>query len=221
MLGTQPIVRHLPKSFVAAALIAGLMQIGACASGDGASRTAAALGQPVSAAETDDASFIAAAERSSAWGIHMSELEIANGARAEVKATAKTIRDREAANLALLARERVRLGLPAGVSDHHADPHMDLDEQRLSATKGEEADSLYLQHMLEQRGDIIAVARIFTPKLTSRSLVAFAQALPDERYKDLADLRRVEFAARPVPANSRAQLGIKTGPATTTTPPRR
>jgi uncharacterized protein (DUF305 family) len=221
-MSTSPrIVRHLSVSLLGLTLIGGLLQSAGCASGIDSSRPAATGRQPVAVAESADARFIAAAERSSAWAIHMSELVIANGEIKDVRATAQKIKDRETVNLQLLAKERARLGLPAAVSDHHADPHMDQDETRLAALKGEDADMLYAEHMLEQRRDIIALANFARPELSSAALAQYAQSLPQERYKDVGELINARSHAHPVPANSRAALGIKTGPAATTTPPRR
>lgn len=222
MSTTHRIVRHLSASFFALTLIGGLLQSAGCASRGGSNKPAAATARPAAVAESADARFIAAAERSSAWAIHMSELVIANGEIKDVRAVAQKIKDREAVNLQLLAKERARLGLPAGVSDHHADPHMDQDEARLAAARGEEADMLYAEHMIEQRRDIIALANSARHELSSNALAQYAQSLPQERYKDVGELVSARNHAHEVPANSRAALGIKTGPSTpATTPPRR
>ena len=214
-------VHHLSVSLLGLTLIGGLLQIAGCASGTSAAKPVAASARPAAVAESADARFIAAAERSSAWAVHMSELVIANGEIKDVRAVAQKIKDRETVNLQLLAKERARLGLPPGVSDHHADPHMDQDEARLAAVKGEDADMLYADHMLEQRRDIIALANYARPELSSAGLAQYAQSLPQERYTDVGELIKARSHAHAVPANSRAALGIKTGPATTTTPPRR
>lgn len=211
MLSIRRHGRHRSGSLLAVGVFAVLLQGAGCASsGDVAAQAPA----PAAATASADARFLEAAERSSAWAVRMSNLVIANGARYEVKAAAKSIRARENVNLSMLAKERARLKMPAGVSDYRSDAHMAADVERLAAASGQEADDLYIQHMLEQRRDIISVAIAARPELASPSLVVFAGSTPPEREKDSADLRRVQFATSSVPEKSRAQLGIPAGAAT-------
>ena len=211
MLSTRRHGRHLSGSLPAVGLIAVLLQGAGCASSGG---VAAQAPVPAAATVSADARFLESAERSSAWAVRMSNLVIANGARYEVKAAAKSIRARENVNLSMLAKERARLKMPAGVSDYRTDARMAADVERLAAASGKEADDLYIQNMLEQRRDIISAAILARPDLASASLEVYAGSMPSEREKDSADLRRVQFATSAVPEKSRAQLGIPAGAAT-------
>ncbi len=220
MLTSAQVVRSLHLSVLGAASIGGLVLSGGCSSG-GMTKYQTTYAPTAPALASADAGFLEAAERSSGWAVHMSDLVIANGSRAEVKAAATTIRQRETANLAMLAKARTSLGMPAQASDHHTDSHMAMDEERLAAATGDDADMLYVQHMMEQRREMITLANFAAPQLRHPRLMALARALPDERNLELAELRRVQHAAKPVPTNSRAALGIKSGPTTPATQPRR
>lgn len=215
------VARPASITLLTAAALAIVQQAGCASSGGGSA--AAKPGATVSPAQavnaSADARFVDVSIASARWAVHMSDLVIANGERKEVKAVAMKIKQREAANLELLLAERRRLDVAAPMPDHHADAHMDADETRLANAKGDEADALYIEHMMQQRGDLIKLAEYAQSDLASPALAYFAKSVPEQRYKDLRELQGIQMAALSVPANARA--GPRNQTSATTTPPRR
>lgn len=216
---THRLARHFSVSMLSLTAIGALLNVAGCAPSHSSSKPVAAIQQPTPVAASTDARFIAAAERSSGWAIHMSDFVIANGSRPDVKALATAIKTREAVNLALLSKERTKLQLGTQVTDHHDDAHMHADEERLKISAGKDADEFYVRHMIEQRRGVIELVEVIKPDLKSLSLVFFAQSTSEERAKEVSDLRQVESVVLTVPMNARA--GNRSGVAATTTPPRR
>lgn len=202
---------------VATVPLAGCASQGSSVSAPPPAKAAAAPGQPATQL-TADARFTHSAMSSAEWAIHMSDLVIKRTSRKDVRAIAHRIKTREEANLQLLANERTRLGLSSGPApDHHADAHLHMDESRLSVAKGDEADSIYIEHMIDQRRDVIAMANTTDDYLTSPTLAYLADQISEERQKDISELSALQSVARSVPSDSRAQRGIQTTRGTTTT----
>ena len=218
MIAPTSCVRHLATTLLRASLAAALLQTIGCTPGTGSTLPVAPV-RPVGASVSVDAGFVRAAERSSAFAIRMAELQIANGAREDIKAAAQAIKGREAANLTLLAQERAGLGLSAA-SGFQDDPHMVFDTGRMAALQGEDADTFYVEHMLEQRRGMIDATILSQRDLRTGTLAVFARGLPGELDRDVAELKGVQHAAQVMPSNSRGNKGTKGGLAPTKVKPK-
>jgi|GEM_PF-5268340 len=207
----SPITRTAPlRRLLTAAAAACLLAAAGCSSSQ-SSRPAARAGMAGVNVHEDDVRFLEEAERSSTWALHMAELHASRGGSARIAKVAADIAQREREHLKRLAKERAALGLPKGPADHHANEHMREDERLLASAEPQQADWLYVEHMLQQRLDIISLANFVKGSLGDPRLREYASALPEERYRDVKQLRAVRFAGRAVPEGSRADLGLSEG----------
>lgn len=204
------VVRTLYTTLLGASLATALLHSIGCTPSSGSAFPATAA-RPADPAATVDAGFVQAAERSSDFAVRMSDLQITNGARDDIKAAAQAIRSREAANLTLLAKERARLGLPAISSGHTDDPHLAFDTDKLATMTGEAADTFYVEHMIEQRRSMIDATILTQRELPIGALAVFARGLTGELGRDIVELKGVQHAAQVMPTNSRGNKGTKGG----------
>jgi uncharacterized protein (DUF305 family) len=148
--------------------------------------------------------FVDASIKSCQWSMDMCDLVIANGQRSEVRKIAMQLRKREESNLVLLQEERSRLGISGEMPDHRADPYMDLDLARLRGLSGDDADGFFLDRMIDQRRVMSQFAASSQNQLRDEKLRYLAQQMPDDRNRDVRELRAVEDEQMNVPRNAQA-----------------
>ena len=193
------------KTVTALALLAAASLWGGCASSTTQSNyeQAAVPHRPASS----DVRFLEAVERSSSWSVHMADLTVEHCDIPEVREVAGQIKQRETANLAVLAKERARLGLAATAADHHDNTHMVADELKITESGSGDAAHFYVEHMIMERRDMIELARYARGDLSSPVLRSLAETIPTARWKDIRALIAARGYAITLPASARAGRG--------------
>lgn len=97
--------------------------------------------------------------------LHMAEMEIAKGTRADVKALATRIRDAQTAEIATLKEARRQLTGQAEIPPPPTDPHMERDMNLMMSATGAEVDMMFLDDMIPHHAEGISIAHRALPSL--------------------------------------------------------
>lgn len=205
---TRPVLPALGVSILLSAL-AGCESGGSTRSyspSSPAANNSAAVTEQAAGIHSDafDAEFITRMMRSAELSMLMAELQLSNGQRPAVHELAEKIKRRESVDVAFLQAERARLGVAQQSSDLTNDPQANDLRRRMQAATPEEADTLFIQHMIRHRLETAKYAESCQQHLLSPNLNYYCRAVVEDSGASLRELRSVQTSEQPIPVNARA-----------------
>lgn len=154
----------------------------------------------------NDAEFLDGMSRFAELSTQLAELELSNGKRPEVQELAEKIKRRESVDIAFLSAERARLGMGSRGQDLTNDPRSIDLRRRMQAATPEEADTIFVQHMIKHRLETAKYAESCLSYLNSPNLSYYCRSVSEDSGASLRELRSVQTAEHPIPVNARAGL---------------
>ncbi|MGV3615141.1 MAG: DUF305 domain-containing protein [Fimbriimonas sp.] len=120
--------------------------------------------------------------------LHMAEMEVAKGTRADVKALATRIRDAQTAEIAMLEEARRQLTGQAEVPPPPADPHMERDMNLMMSATGAEVDQMFLDDMIPHHAEGISIAHRALPNLDRTDVRQNAENVVSNQAAEIGEM---------------------------------
>lgn len=123
--------------------------------------------------------------------IRMAEVEIARGAREEVRTLARRMKDDQAAEIQVMREARLALTGRPDPEPAPPDPHMEADISAMQSASGTEVDRMFLQHMIPHHGGALPVAHRADRRMEREDIHFFSQHFFDEQANDIGMMKRL------------------------------
>ena len=141
----------------------------------------------------DDVSFAAHMAHHHRDGIAMATHVIEHGSSAAVKKLAERIRSDQQRELTMLDKWASSAGKPKAerASQPPDDPDLKREMARLEATRGAEADALFLELMIAHHASALSMTHAAMPHLQATELRTMASKTFDEQARQIGELQKL------------------------------
>lgn len=134
-----------------------------------------------------DVEFIDAMVPHHRMAVHMADMELARGDRAEVKEMAQVMKDAQTAEISKMESIRMQLVGTAEVPEHQ-DEHAEADMDKMMAATGVALDRLFLEEMLPHHAAAITMAHEALPYLEQSELKAMASKIISDQAMEIGHI---------------------------------